>query len=88
MSDFIDEKLIVGSLALFGLRKNSDTNADHGGIGLHEIWDVTDAFFHAKETSNWLDKQFSLTFTPRTSVSENNGLTIERVELWAVSGNE
>lgn len=79
-------ELYLGSLALFGLRKSSDPNAEQGGIGLHEIMDVTNVFMRAKQENNWSYSSFTLSFVSRSPVAENSFFYIERIKLIQLPG--
>ncbi|MNV26866.1 hypothetical protein D3C71_1179930 [compost metagenome] len=72
-----NEELLIGSLALYGLRKSSQND----GIGLHEVWNVTRVFELANQQKNWSDNYFTLTFVPESDLSENTELSFERIEL-------
>jgi len=76
-----DPHLYAGSLALFGLRKSSDSKQIHGGVGLDEMLNVTDIVKHAIRTNNWSDSTFTLTFVPRTEIQDAEGFSIETIRL-------
>ncbi|WP_300664481.1 hypothetical protein [Fluviicola sp.] len=72
-----DEELLVGSLALYGLRKSSQD----GGIGLHEVWNVTTVFKIAVQQKNWNGNSFTLTFVSQSELTEKAEFSFERIEL-------
>lgn len=71
------EEFLLGSMALYGLQRSSQP----GGIGLHEVWNVTKVFELASRQKNWSDKDFTLTFVPQSYLPENSDLSFERIEL-------
>lgn len=76
-----DERLQVGSMALYGLRGSSTADSKNPGTGLHESWDVTHVFEIAARQKNWSYHSFTLTFVPQHAFPEGAELSFERIEL-------
>lgn len=81
-SEKSNSKNLLGGLALYGLEESSTPSIGVEGDGLYESLDVTEAFIHACQYSNWSNKEFSIKLVPRREIDEGASLTIETVELW------
>lgn len=75
--DSFNEELLIGSLALYGLRKSSQND----GIGLHEVWNVTAVFKVAVQQKNWNENSFTLSFVSQSELTETAEFSFERIEL-------
>lgn len=76
-----DEALLIGSLALYGIRGSSTADSKSSGAGLNESWDVTGVFKTAIQQKNWSYRSFTLTFVPQHPFPEHAELSFERIEL-------
>ena len=72
----------LGGLALYGLENSTIPSVGVEGDGLYERLDVTEAFIHASQDSNWSNEEFSIKLIPQREIDEDASLTIETVELW------
>ena len=80
------ESLLLGSLALYGLRNSSVPGPSHPGVGMHEAWEVGEAFNRANRLHNWSDRYFTLTFDSALPFPEGTELTVEGIELYWLRG--
>ncbi len=71
------EELLIGSLALYGLRRSSQD----GGEGMNEVCNVSQFFDFASRLENWSKEYFTITFVPESELPDHADFTFEKIEL-------
>lgn len=72
----------VGSISLFGVRKASRPDSQHGGKGVSHVLDITEVFDKLSASSGPLLGQLSVRFVPVTDVRAEDRITVGRVSLY------
>jgi tyrosinase len=72
----------VGSISLFGVRKASRPDSQHGGKGVSQVLDITEVFDKLSAGGNPLLGQLTVRFVPVTDVRAEDRITVGRVSLY------
>jgi tyrosinase len=73
----------VGTLALFGVSKASQTDQPHGGTGVTEVFDITDVIDAIQMEGALADlSELDVQLKPRNELTEDHNITIERISVY------
>lgn len=75
------EDLFAGSVALFGARQASDPDQPHAGMGLSEVFDITNIVENLADDDGFDPSAISVELVPRSDV-EGADISVERISVY------
>lgn len=80
---YVNEQL-AGNVSLFGLRRASLPDGEHGGSGLNFLIDITDVI-DTLHLSDALNDSLNVQITPQNSVADQENMRVGRVSIYRES---
>ncbi|MGE8177504.1 tyrosinase family protein [Pseudomonas fluorescens] len=72
----------VGSISLFGVRKASSPDSQHGGKGVSHVLEITDVFDKLSASGHPVLAKLQVRFVPVTDVQAEDNITVGRVSVY------
>ncbi len=74
--------LRAGTIGFFGVSTASRPDQPHGGMGINEVFDITRIVESLESTGTFSIDNLSIDLIPRQTVSEKEGITVERISVY------